>query len=390
MRKTLCAIMALIMAMLIFPACGGNESKQQLTINDLEIYLKDEPVEITAIFKDETKREYITYEYDETLVEISGNKISALKEGETTIKAKAYSCSTTFKVTCLPPCIQIDDMYAWFNTSATSSIVYPESEITVKLADIIKDEPVTYTYDSDAISIVDGKVKALKQDTVQVTASAGGKSNTFLVHAHGYDPTKKNKSEYDNKEAARRNLWEAKGTTNSTIFIGDSFFDPDFWTNFNSFYSGYDALLMGIGGTRSFHWDLFSQTILKDAQPKNAVINLGNNDVYNDGLLDDYDATIESLQRFHTLLHGLMPNTKLYTFSITARNTTAAWDPEYVVKKINKEMKKWCEGKDWITYIDLQDVMTYDKLKDTIHPMPQHYSYFVDALYDAGIEIEAA
>lgn len=147
---------------------------------------------------------------------------------------------------------------------------------------------------------------------------------------------------------------------------------------------------MGIVGTRSFHWELFTQTILKDAQPKNVVINLGNNNVYNDGLLDDADSTIEALQRFHTLLHGLMPNAKLYTFSITARNYDAAWDPQSVVKTINKATQKWCDGKDWITYIDLQDVMTFDKLKDNIHPMEQHYSYFVDALYEAGIDIEFA
>lgn len=396
MKKIFCFVLILTMLCpLTLVGCLDILNSQTLAIDDVTARVGEEAVQIVAHFGDESKKEYIEYTYDETKLSIKDDKVTALQEGTYTVTANTFSCkNVTFTVTCLGPeeYISVSDTYAWFNLDPESPIVYPASEVTVKLHESLKDEAVVLTCDSDSISIDGNMITALKEDVVEVTATVAGKSTTFLVYSKGVNLKK---SIFSTEEWKRSGMedstaqrWQNYGTENSTIFIGDSFFDPYFFSTFNSFYNGYDALCMGIGGTRSYQWELYFETILKDAQPKNVVVNLGNNNVYNDGLMDDAEATIESLQRFHTLLHGRMPNAKIYTFSITARNYNAAWKPQEVILEINEAMKEWCEGKDWIEFIDLQDVMTYDKLIDNIHPIPSNYTYFVQALYEAGIEIE--
>lgn len=396
-NKISLVLLLVISAMLVFSACDVGTSgnvKQELTIEDITIRVGDEPVEISTVFSIPSKVEYVEYEYSEGLISIKNNKVTAIKEGKTQVTAKTFSCTTNFTVTCLAAIeyIVVDDTYAWFNEDAASPIVYPASEVTVFLHESLVGEQVVLTCDSDAVSIDGNKITALREDTVEVTATAGDKSTTFLVHCKGVNLNKAifstNEWKQSGMEDSTASRWKSKGTPNSTIFIGDSFFDPYFFNNFNSFYSEYDAVIMGIGGTRSYQWELYFETILKDAQAKNVVVNLGNNNVYNDGLYDDADATIESLERYFTLLHGRMPNANVYALSITARYYDAAWKPERVVKQINTALQRWCEGKDWITFVDLQDEMTYDKLIDNIHPKPSNYSIIVDALYDADIEIE--
>ncbi len=398
-NKISLVLLFVVAATLVLSACNvstdnGVNGKQELTIQDITIRVGDEPMEIQTVFSIPSKAEYVEYEYSDALISIKNNKVTAIKEGTTEVTAKTFSCTTSFTVTCLAAIeyIVVDDIYAWFNEDASSPIVYPASEVTVFLDESLKDEDVILTSDSDAVSISGNMITALREDTVEVTATAGDKSTTFLVHCKGVNLNKAifSTSEWKQSgmEDSTASRWKSKGTPNSTIFIGDSFFDPYFFNNFNSFYGEYDAVIMGIGGTRSYQWELYFETILKDAQAKNVVVNLGNNNVYNDGLYDDADATIEALERYFTLLHGRMPNANVYTLSITARYYNAAWKPELVVKKINTALQRWCEGKDWITFVDLQSEMTYDKLIDNIHPKPSNYSIIVDALYDAGIEIE--
>ena len=60
------------------------------------------------------------------------------------------------------------------------------------------------------------------------------------------------------------------------------------------------------------------------------------------------------------------------------------------VSDINARMQNWCDGLDFITYIDTPPQLTNDMLKDGVHPKPECYSVFVEALAKTDIVIEDA
>ncbi len=185
--------------------------------------------------------------------------------------------------------------------------------------------------------------------------------------------------------ASRANSYAANGNDGkTTIFVGDSFFDPEFWTTFQSDLSGKDALCLGIGSTTAEDWYnyILRDVFLQDIVPKNIVLNIGNNDVYG-GLSGE--ACAENIQKLVKLLHNLMPNTNIYLFSVTPR----ADGNSSGVQSVNALMDTWCAEQDYVTFLNIFDELTTDMLSDGIHPKTQYYStVFVKALQDAGCIIE--
>lgn len=376
-----------------FAACGdGRNGKRFIEIDDMLVYVNDEPTDIVVTFGGDT--ETVTYEYeDEYALEIANGQIRAFKTGEYIVKAKTPACETEFTVTC-KNAMDISDMYAF--------IGYPASDISPVL-NIEGADEITYSYDRDSLVIENGYVTALKEGKTEVTAKIDGRYDTsFFVTCMAVD--KKAPSYYmwdgtwnwKGKAESGRIAYDSRGTDGkTTLFIGDSFFDIDFFSAFYQFYGDYDALCLGIGGTTSHQWEMFFD---KDGvystgkygqyagiAPKNIVVQLGNNNIYNDQS-DDEQAAID-VQRFFTFLHGQLPQTKIYYFGVTPRNMAmSSW--EKTVKNFNARMDTFCAPKSWITFLDTGDKMTYDKLKDNIHPKPAEYKIFVDALEDAGLELE--
>ena len=61
--------------------------------------------------------------------------------------------------------------------------------------------------------------------------------------------------DWANKAISGRAKYDREGTDGkTTVFIGDSFNDIDFFSSFYSFYRDKDALCLGIGGTTSNTW----------------------------------------------------------------------------------------------------------------------------------------
>lgn len=291
-----------------------------------------------------------------------------------------------------PPPVQltfeIPDITAW--------IGYPPSEIS-PVFNLEGEHTVAYTTNSDKIRIDGNKITALAEGEAVVFAEAEGYETDFNVICKPVNPADAKYYmwgdgwDWENKAIRGRAKYDKEGTDGkTTVFIGDSFNDLDFFSGFYSFYRGKDALCLGIGGTTSNTWEMFLDArfgynaVFGDIQPKNAVIQLGNNNVYNDQC--SLTEAVEDLQRFLTLMHGKMPDTKLWYFTVTPRimsNTSY----ETRVRSINKAMVKFGAGKDWLTVLDVTDTITADDIKDNIHLYPESYKIFVDALDEAGIEI---
>jgi len=395
MKKLFSVILATLTVLCAFAIGCSNDSqssseeeKQTLTISDAEVRIGDPAVALQIKFGNPAKPETISYSYDTSKISISDGKVTGLTEGEETVTATAETCGTTFKVKVLP---MIDQGDLLTHENAVAWVGYPGTELDYTLAPSVKNEQITYTYDNAKMTIANGTVTALSEGTFEVTATVKEFSVKFSVTCKTVDTTGWRYTigdAWQQKADSLRETWELLGNDNqTTLFIGDSFFDTAYWTNFyNEFYGSYDARCFGIGGTTSCTWEILVDSLLKGVKAKNLVVNLGNNNIYNDKI--DADTTIEDLERFYTLLHGRIPDAKVYIFSVTQRSIpdTAAYDPN--VKIVNSAIEKWCAGKKWATYLDLQDKLTADKLSDRVHPKAEYYSYFVDALTAAGISIE--
>ena len=92
------------------------------------------------------------------------------------------------------------------------------------------------------------------------------------------------------------------------------------------------------------------------------------------------------MQRLFTLLHDRMPDANIYYFSIAQRA-----DTKYAaqVSAVNDAMEQWCEYKDWITFVDVEDQISASDLKDGVHPKNETYTnVYVPALEAAECKIE--
>lgn len=278
--------------------------------------------------------------------------------------------------------IIVQDTNAWVD--------YPAAEFTLVLPEDAQGE-VVYSYDESKLSI-DGAahtVTALAAGRHQVKVTCGELEARFFVTCSTVDKSgawwqNPPHAAYDEELAQKYASEGHNGET--TVFIGDSFFDERyFFTNFSALFAGEDALCMGISSTTTFDWEqyiLAENTILSASmQPKALVVNLGTNNFY-----DDKRSTADTasdLQRLFTLMHDRMPDTHIYYFSIAQRLDTAFAGN---VSAVNDRMEEWCRYKDWITFLDVEEQVTTDKLRDDhVHPLPETYrDIYLPALRDAG------
>lgn len=261
--------------------------------------------------------------------------------------------------------------------------------------------PVSYFKQGEAVtwSGGDSAIATFDEANRTLTAVAAGSFTLTAETDDGYTEiyhitvktVEKSGNQWD-LDTARTNYakelktkWEQEGNDNkTTLFIGDSFFDVrNFWTNFYTTYKTKDAICAGIGSTTTYDWEQYAEMFLKYTKPKNIVIHLGTNNLYTDG--DSSETLTENLQRLFTLIHDILPNTNIYYFAITQRTSTAHKEE---VSKTNADMKEWCEGYSWITFLDTEALITTDMLKDGIHPYLEHYSVFTSALQNSDIVME--
>ena len=284
----------------------------------------------------------------------------------------------------------VSDVTAWVD--------YPASDFYPVFANADDAEKISYEYDASALQIDAEKntVTALKDGDHEVIASSEHSLPvTFTVHAESVDKKAKDNNgnskwsanAFSAKATDRSNVWKQKGVDGATtVFIGDSFFDNDFWSTFydSDYYGGSDALRLGISATTTYDWETWVKGWLGKTDPRNIVMHMGTNNIYDDG--DDKDTAVSSLKRLFTLMHDKLPNAKIYWFSISQRSYDAAL--RKIVTAVNKEMKAWCDQRDYITYIHTVDALKTTMLRDGIHPKPECYYVFRDALAQTDIVID--
>ncbi len=378
-------IMTLIIFFSLFLISCDSVEQYDFNIDDMVVYLNDEPAKIPIIF--ENKKGEITYSYDKKKLRIFDDQIECFYEGKYTIEAELNGNKKEFEVEAIVA-LEVPSLYAW--------VGYPDVEINPI---INVDEQIRYETNSTIIEINGNKITALKSGKALVKAIAGRFEKVFWVTS--VTP----QSEYDyyywgwqflEKAIRYKRIYNEQGTDGkTTIFIGDSFFDPICFTYFDDYYQGKDALCFGISASTSQTWELLFKDLNGDKNhvdnsyfskmnPKNIVIQLGNNNIYND-LRSAQDAA-KNLQALLTLIHGMLPETNIYLFAVTPRVIQENLLSNAV--KLNEIMHEYALRNQWFVYLDTNDEMTPDKLSDGIHPDPDQYYIFVYALAEAGIELD--
>lgn len=280
--------------------------------------------------------------------------------------------------------LAIDDVFAW--------VGYPDNKVIPTFSVPDNAEALTYEYDESGLTIdpTTGFVTAIKAGRYEVKAQSEHFSAEFIVRVEDVDTASAKFSASNFASAAdnRKAQWEKNGNAGkTTLFIGDSFFDTAFWTGFYSAeYVGKDALCLGISATTTYDWEQWLSGWLSETEPKSIVMHIGTNNVYDDG--DTIFSALSAYQRLFLMMHEKFPNTPIYWFGVSQR----AYDYDKIAKvtSINEKMQKWCDAFDFITYIDTPSKLTTDMLKDQVHPKPECYNIFVEALAATDIVIEDA
>lgn len=251
-----------------------------------------------------------------------------------------------------------------------------------------KAEPLAYTYDTSMLKIEDNIVTPLKrsEETVNVRAKSEHFNVVFQVEVEYINLSENSLydvSRFTNGISAGTQKCAAL-TSNTTLFIGDSFMDDYFIKDYMATYAeGKDVINAGISSTTSYHWEAKFAEIIGSTAPKNIVLHIGTNNYYD--AHDGVEFTEESLTRLMMYLHTSYPTSNIYWFNITQRSD-ASYSEE--VEETNTYMANWCARYDWITCVDTSSKITVSMLEDDgVHPKTETYNVFTDALVAAGCEI---
>ena len=244
-----------------------------------------------------------------------------------------------------------------------------------------------FTIKNDVASISGSSVSAPAQ--VAVTARTQHHTATFTVHMAA------SFTDHDAQAVMREQTMDVRTRAGlykqgGVIFCGDSFFDPEFWTDFENDYAGRNAALIGIGGSRADEWPVFIERLLYSYAPSAVVLNLGTNDL---GRSESAQTAASELQALFEELHKAMPDCEICWYTLAPRRDTTALDAGILA--VNEAMKSWAQGMEWFTLLDAYSEFTdengdvdWSMLKsDKLHPQLTTYdSVYMALLEQAGIE----
>lgn len=273
---------------------------------------------------------------------------------------------------------------------------FPSALLMITFSNPAYAETITYSYDSWQISIRDNVVRLLTDvaaDTqVTVTATTEHHTAVFTVFM---SPTF---AEHDAYVPARESVLENRQESGlyqkgGVIFGGDSFFDIDFWADFYTDYSGRNAALTGIGGSRADEWIVYAERLIYPFAPSAVVLNIGTNDL---GRGEAVDTVVSELEALFTRIHANLPDAKVCWYTLAPRGDTTALDAS--IPAVNAAIAEWAQGKEWFTLLDAYSQFTdgngnvdWSMLKsDKLHPQLATYnSVYMALLQNAGVEVPA-
>ena len=257
--------------------------------------------------------------------------------------------------------------------------------------EVCQNEVFEYEIKNDSLCYIENNfVYALGETgTTKVTAKSQHLSGTFIVNVQDH---------YNNGNAFA--MAKSLGNTAShttkqgtTLFVGDSFFE--FWRNktgvdenFVTAFAGYDVANVGISGTQAREWRSLRKKLIDPYQPKNVVLNIGINDVDDNG--EDGESTANYIMMLCEDIWQTNPNCNIYYQSIT--RCTGYFSSKWQFTSASNEiMKANAEVNPKLHYLDIMEVYGDNYANylqsDGLHPNTAGYEV-MKTLIKANVPLE--
>ncbi len=173
------------------------------------------------------------------------------------------------------------------------------------------------------------------------------------------------------------------------VFIGDSITHG--WENagkeiWEKYFAPHNALNIGYGGDRTEHvlWR-FEHGELDGYQPQVAVIMIGTNNTGH--RKEKPEHTAAGVNAIVEKLHAKHPETKVLLLAIFPRGATKDDELRQLNDKANELIQKHVEGKDYVTFLSINDKFlekdgTLPKaiMPDLLHPKQEGYQLWAEAI----------
>lgn len=261
---------------------------------------------------------------------------------------------------------------------------------------------ITYTIldENSDITFKDGYFSANDMDSVTVEAKTQYHETSFEVSAMPYQDAKgaNQTTWYLNRVKSVEKNWINDGKpTGGTLFIGDSFFDTEFWSDFYKTF-GENVYTHGVSSSTSTDWEIFAKRLVYPVQPKNIVMHLGTNNLYDDN--ETSVATFDNLKRLLEEIHTRLPETQVYYFAIEPRTygiggggfNQATYNK---INDVNLSMMSYSNKNEYMTFVDATSycytsgiTVNSSFFRDGTHPTLANYMIYVNLLKEAGLEVE--
>lgn len=367
---------------------GINYKKESLKFDDIDLIV-GQTVKLVPKFSRPEVVEDITYTTRSTYIALNGDEVTGLI-GNKLVKvlAKSEHFSTVINInTSNENGLLISDVNSWISEEEM-----PIADIVPLFEDESKKEELNYEYDEEGFTITnDNKVLPKKTGAYKVLATSKHYGVEFSVNITNIrkDTTEWDSSKFISRANTLKSRYQNDGIDGvTTAFIGSSYFDERwFWTDYNtnSYYINRNIQAYGISEATTYDWENLHDTIFHNASPKNFAIGIGSNNIFDDK--DSAITTISSLERLFYVLRDNYPSTNLYWFSMVKR---AGGSYSTVIDMVNDAIKKFCDSRDWITYVEIGKLFDTSMLRDGVHPKLEYYKLFVDELEKAGCQFTMA
>lgn len=107
------------------------------------------------------------------------------------------------------------------------------------------------------------------------------------------------------------------------------------------------VLNRGFGGSVANDLIVYFDKIIAPYEPKVLVVYTGSNDLNAKLTVED---VIADYTKFLGLVHEKFPATKIIINSV--KTSLKRWDQYESVKKLNVALESWCQGREWIRWVD--------------------------------------
>lgn len=165
------------------------------------------------------------------------------------------------------------------------------------------------------------------------------------------------------------------------VFTGSS--SIRLWKTLKEDFSDLPVLNRGFGGSVANDLIVYFDTLITRNQPKVIVTYTGSNDINAKLTVPE---CLEDYTKFLNRVHQTLPETRVIITSVKIGEKRIAQIPQ--VHELNRELKTWTEGKDWIRYVDCTSYLADDKgqpirayyAKDLLHLSPEGYAKWTQIL----------